>query len=126
MTHRSAPDAQAGFSLIEMMAALSVVAIAGLALLNMVQATTRNTGHVQERALAMVAAENLLNTEILRGEDPQRRSGRYALGGAAYDWRLRVEPAGDADLLRLRLEVRLEDEPALLAEIETFRRRRQG
>jgi general secretion pathway protein I len=103
-----------------------VVAIAGLALLNMVQATTRNTGHVQERALAMVAAENLLNTEILRGEDPQGRSGRYALGGAAYDWRLRVEPAGDADLLRLRLEVRLEDDPALLAEIETFRRRRQG
>lgn len=126
MTRATAPDTEAGFSLIEMMAALSVVAIAGLALLNMVQATTRNTAHVQERALAMVAAENLLNTELLRGQDPQARSGRYELGGAAYDWRLRVEPTSDADLLRLRLDVRLEDEAAVLAELETFRRRRQG
>tara|TARA_R110000868_G_scaffold2384_9_gene17770 strand:+ start:6592 stop:6987 length:396 start_codon:yes stop_codon:yes gene_type:complete len=120
------PAADAGFSLIEMMAALAVISIAGLALLNMVQATSRNSAQVQARALAMTAAENLLNTELLRPQDPQSRSGSYELAGTAYDWHLTVAPTSDAGLLRLTLDVALPDANAPLAEIETFRRRRQG
>ena len=117
---RSAPDA--GFSLIEMMAALSVLAIAGLALVNMTTTTTRNTAAVEQRALAMTAAETLLNTEWLRAGRPRDRSGRYDLAGQSWDWRLDVSPTDDDGLVRLTMAVSDPQSGAVLAEIDTFRR----
>jgi len=122
MTQHTAPDS--GFTLIEMMMALAVLAIAGLALMNMTQATTRNTGAVEERALAMLAAENILNTELLRPGRPQSRSGAYELAGGEYDWTLDVSATDDAGLLRLHLEVREAGSGRLGAELDTFRRAR--
>jgi general secretion pathway protein I len=122
MTQRTAPDS--GFTLIEMMMALAVLAIAGLALMNMTQATTRNTGAVEERALAMLAAENILNTELLRPGRPQSRSGAYELAGSEYDWSLDVSATDDAGLVRLHLEVREAGSGRLGAELDTFRRAR--
>lgn len=122
MTQRTAPDS--GFTLIEMMMALAVLAIAGLALMNMTQATTRNTGAVEARALAMLAAENVLNTELLRPGRPQSRSGTYELAGSEYDWALDVGATDDAGLLRLHLEVREASSGRLGAELDTFRRAR--
>jgi general secretion pathway protein I len=119
MTGRHAED---GFSLIEMMAALAVLAIAGLALVNMTSATTRNAAAVQERALAAIAAENILNREILRGTRPQSGSGEYALGGTDYAWELAVSQTGDAGLLRLHLVVRAAGSEQIAAELDTFRR----
>lgn len=112
-----------GFSLIEVMVALVILALGGLALLNLMQASTRNTVAVQDRALAMLAAENLLNAELLRQDPHEARSGSYELAGATYDWSLQVNPAGDADLLHLTLEIAPQDSEAVLASIETFRRR---
>jgi len=115
---------QGGFSLIEMLAALAVVSIAGLALLNMTQATTRNTGAVQDRALAMLAAENLMNMRILDAVTPRSADGAYALGGVTYDWSLDVSATDDTDLLRLHLVLREEGSRQVLAELDTFRRPR--
>lgn len=115
---------QGGFSLIEMLAALAVVSIAGLALLNMTQATTRNTGAVQDRALAMLAAENLMNMRILDAATPRSADGAYALGGVTYDWSLDVSATDDTDLLRLHLVLREEGSRQVLAELDTFRRPR--
>ena len=115
---------QSGFSLIEMLAALAVVAIAGLALLNMTQATTRNTGAVQDRALAMLAAENLMNMRILDAATPRSTDGAYALGGVTYDWSLDVSATDDADLVRLHLVLREDGSQQVLAELDTFRRPR--
>lgn len=120
MTQHTAPDS--GFTLIEMMMALAVLAIAGLALMNMTQATTRNTGAVEERALAMLAAENILNTELLRPGRPQSRSGAYELAGSEYDWALDVSATDDAGLVRLHLVVREAGSGRLGAELDTFRR----
>lgn len=116
------PGADSGFTLIEMMMALAVLAIAGLALMNMTQATTRNTGAVEDRALAMLAAENILNTELLRPGRPQSRSGAYELAGRDYDWALDVSTTDDAGLLRLHLAVREAGSDRLGAELDTFRR----
>lgn len=119
-----AHPAEAGFSLIEMMAALTVLALAGLALVNMSSATTRNTAAVQERALAMLAAENILNREILRETRPQSGSGEYALGGTDYAWELAVAATDEAQLLRLHLVIREAGSGRVVAELDTFRRPR--
>tara|TARA_A100001391_G_C4867908_1_gene224439 strand:- start:180 stop:551 length:372 start_codon:yes stop_codon:yes gene_type:complete len=113
---------ESGFTLIEMMMALAVLSVAGLALMNMTQVTTRNTAAVQERALAMVAAENILNDQILRPGPPQSGSGEYAIAGVDYDWSLAVSATDDAGLVRLHLEVREAQSGHLGAELDTFRR----
>ena len=60
---QSRPDT--GFSLIEMMVALAVIAIAGLALMNLTQVTTRNTAAGETRALAALAAGRVMPTPLL-------------------------------------------------------------
>ena len=111
-----------GFSLIEMMVALTVLAVAGLALVNMTGATTRNTAAVERGSLAALAAENILNLQWLDAARPASRSGRYELAGTAYDWSLEVARTDDAGLLRLHLEVREAGETRGAAEYTTFRR----
>jgi len=111
-----------GFSLIEMMVALAVIAIAGLALMNLTQTSTRNTAAVETRSLAALAAENLLNTEWLRPGAPEARSGRYELGGVSYDWRTRVAQTGEAGLVRVHIELTESGQDQVLAELDTFRR----
>ncbi|WP_291841907.1 type II secretion system minor pseudopilin GspI [Maricaulis sp.] len=111
-----------GFSLIEMMTALAIVAIAGLALINLTRATTQNTAAVETRALAALAAENLLNTEWLRAGAPEARSGRYQLGGVTYDWSTRIAETGEAGLVRVHIELSESGQDQVLAELDTFRR----
>ena len=119
VTRRSS---ESGFSLIEMMTALAIVAIAGLALMNLTRATTQNTAAVETRALAALAAENLLNTEWLRAGAPEARSGRYQLGGITYDWRTRIAETGEAGLVRVHIELTESGQDQVLAELDTFRR----
>lgn len=112
-----------GFTLIEMMVALAILALAGLAVLNMMQASTRNAAAVETRSLAMLAAENLLNEQVLSPQTPQGGNGLYELAGIAYAWDFRVEDTTDQDLLRLVIAVRGPDSDQILAEVETYRRR---
>ncbi len=116
---------QDGFSLIETMAALAILSLTGLAVLNMMQVTTRNAAAIEERSLAMLAAENLLNQEILSNREFEARSGDYELAGVRYDWTLRVDNTTDPDLLRLAMSVRSAEGEQILAELETFQRRRR-
>ncbi|WP_300528781.1 type II secretion system minor pseudopilin GspI [Maricaulis sp.] len=115
--------AEQGFSLIEVMAALAILALAGLAVVNMVSVTTRNTTAVETRALGMVAAENLLNMELLRPGRITGRSGDYELAGVGYSWELDVEATTDRELVRLVMTVREGESGYLAGRIETFRRR---
>lgn len=111
-----------GFSLIEMMVALTVLAVSGLALVNMTSATTRNTAAVESGSLAALAAENILNLQWLDASAPVSRSGRYELAGIAYDWSLDVAGTDEPGLMRLHLQVREAGQSRVAAEYTTFRR----
>jgi len=105
---RRAPQSEAGFSLVEMLAALSVLAVAGLALMNAMTTSVRAASLAQETALAGLAADNILALQIAGegGQVMRERSGRYEIAGAAYDWRLTIDPApgGRLDQVTLVLE----------------------
>ena len=116
-------SSERGFSLVEVMVALFVLALAGIAIVQLMQSSTRNTTAVQERAVAMLAAENLMNAAIIRPGRIESQSGRYDIGGRAFDWRLRIDNTTDADLVRLTLQVTEPDNDAVLAELQTHRRR---
>ncbi|WP_300553451.1 type II secretion system minor pseudopilin GspI [Maricaulis sp.] len=117
------PAPERGFSLIEVMTALAILALAGLAVVNMVSVTTRNTTAVETRALGMVAAENLMNMELLRPGRIQGRSGDYELAGVHYAWELDVGATTDRELVRLVMTVREAESDYVVGRIETFRRR---
>jgi len=112
-----------GFSLVEMLAALAILSLAGVALMNAVTSAGRSAIHARERGLAAIAAENLMNTAVIeaspiRGIDDE--SGRYTLAGIDYDWRIEVEDTADPGLKRIILTV--SDERGPIRELTTFRR----
>lgn len=120
---RTVTSDQSGFSLIEMMAALAVIALAGIAVVQMLQTTTQNTAALEERSLAMLAAENILNEQLLIAEDRGSRSGSYALAGVEYDWRLAINRTTDTALMQYVVTIHPDRQDRTLARIETFRRR---
>ncbi|MGJ3232707.1 MAG: type II secretion system minor pseudopilin GspI [Oceanicaulis sp.] len=102
---------EAGFSLMEMLAALAVLAIAGVALMNALTTSVRASTLAGDAALAGLAADNLLATSLAesRGDPPANRSGPYEIAGRTFDWRLESEAAGTQGLARVTLVVETED-----------------
>jgi general secretion pathway protein I len=97
-----------GFSLVEMLAALAVLSIAGLALLNAMTTGVRAASLAQESALAGLAADNILALQIAGegGQGLRARTGTYDLAGVQYAWRLSLDraPGGGLDQVTLVLE----------------------
>ena len=83
---------RSGFSLIELMVALAVLSIAGLALLNAVQQSTRTTAILESRSLARLAADNILNERLARSGALAEDNGRYEIAHRVYNWSLVIEP----------------------------------
>ena len=116
---------EAGFSLVEMLAALAVLAIAGLALMNAVTQSGRAAGLARESALARTAAENLMNQAVLDATAQRgiaEEEGVYELAGRVYAWRIETFETTDPQLRRVVLGVWDEEAEQLLAERITFRR----
>ena len=116
--------AQAGFSLIEMLAALAILALAGVALMNALSTSARSATLAREMTLAQIAAQNLLSEALLEAEPGALRDqrGEYALAGQSFDWALDVNDAGQPDLLRLRLVITQPDSEVVLYTLDTLRR----
>ena len=117
---------ESGFSLIEMLAALGVLAIAGIALMNALTTTIRATSLAQERAIAAMAADNLM-AELMaerRVNALRDRSGSYELAGRAFDWTLDIERTGSFDLNALTLILTDPQTETEQARLESFVRSR--
>ena len=115
---------QSGFSLIEMLAALTILALAGVALMNALTTSTRAAALAREMTLAQIAAQNLLSEQILDSDPGQmrERTGEYELGGQAFAWALEIESTGQPDLVRLRLVISDPETEAVYQALETLRR----
>ena len=115
---------QDGFSLIEMLAALAILALAGIALMNALSTSARSATLAREMTLAQIAAQNLLSEALLNAGPGAMRDqrGEYALGGQSFDWALEVDDACQPDLLRLRLVISEADADTVLYTLETLRR----
>lgn len=105
-----------GFTLIEMLVALAVFSLAALALLRLEGATLRQTGDLDEKAMAQVVARNLA-VELLTDPAPPpvgRAAGALVNGGRQWRWTRQVTRTEGDRLVRIDIAVQGTAAPTFL------------
>ena len=110
-----------GFTLLELLVALSVFAIAALALLQMEGASIARTADLDQRLLREVVAQNMA-AEILTDPAPPAvgsANGTIDNAGRSFQWTRTVAPLADFGVLGITLSVR-ETTPGATAQAFTL------
>jgi general secretion pathway protein I len=100
-------SSQRGFSLVEVLVALAVLAIAMGALVGAAARNTSNQSYLEERIFAHWVAMNHL-AEMRLQEDPPAAGtveGQEVLGGREWRWYTQVSGTADSSVLRLEVQV---------------------
>lgn len=101
---RSAVD---GFTLIEMMVALAVFSLAGLALIRLEGATIRSAAILDNTLMAQIVARNVAVEALTDLRPPTRGTiaGTETNGGRVWRWQRLAAPIGDQGAMRIDVTV---------------------
>jgi general secretion pathway protein I len=114
---------QPGFTLIEVMLAMAVFAVAGVALLGVADNNYRHISFLEEKMLAdWVASNQLVELSLATTWPPKNnRKGNVDMAGRTWYWQQKVVKT-DNDLLRqVTMEVRVnEDDELVSASLATY------
>ena len=101
-----------GFTLLEIMVALAVLAIALGAVIKAVGTSAVDIGYLRDRTLASWVALNHINMLRLAREWPDEgtQNGTVEMAGRQWRWELQVSNTSDEDLRRLDITVFDEDD----------------
>ena len=117
---RSSAAGRAGFTLIEMLVALAVFALAAMALLNLSGEATRSAVRLEARTRGGVVAENVAAEAMLASSLPTgETSGQVELAGRVWRWR-RVVTGTEVPGLG-RIDVRVFTDEGQVADRVLFR-----
>ena len=114
---------QAGFTLIEVMLAMAVFAIAGVALLGVADNNYRHISHLEEQMFANWVASNQLVSASLDKTWPPRnnKKGKVEMAGRTWYWQQRVIKTANKEMRSVVIEVRLDEDAELVtASLMTF------
>lgn len=116
------PLRRRGFTLLEVLVALLVVALALVALMRTAGSGVRQLDALRERTLAGWVAANVLTETRLAAALPDtgRSDGEARLGGREWRWRRDIQATPVATVRRIRIEVRLAGSDAPSAHLEGF------
>ncbi|WP_075182211.1 type II secretion system minor pseudopilin GspI [Pantoea sp. 1.19] len=105
---------QQGMTLIEVMIALAILAIAGLAVMKTSMEQVRHLDSLEEQQLAGWVADNQLAERRLRGVHPQMfpLRGEVTQGERRWRWQIVRMATSDARLMALQVTVSRADSPA--------------
>ncbi|MCJ8297194.1 MAG: type II secretion system minor pseudopilin GspI [Colwellia sp.] len=114
---------QSGFTLLEVMLAMAVFAIAGVALLGVADNNYRHISHLEEQMFAnWVASNQLVEVSLDKTWPPKNnRKGKVEMAGRTWYWQQKVIKTNNKELRSLVMEVRLnEDDELVTASLMTF------
>ncbi|AOH85332.1 type II secretion system protein GspI [Sphingomonas panacis] len=96
-----------GFTLIEMMVALAVFALAALALIRLEGATIRGAGILDSTLTGQIVARNVAIEAVTDAKPPTLglASGTEQNGGKAWTWTRTVAATGDSRILKIDVTV---------------------
>ena len=96
-----------GFTLLEVLIALAVLALAMGAVIKAASDYTSNQSYLRDRTLAMWVARNVLVEYQVKGEwlSVGERKGPREMGNQEWRWLARISQTEEAELRRLDVEV---------------------
>ncbi|PKI13172.1 type II secretion system minor pseudopilin GspI [Colwellia sp. 12G3] len=123
MTNKVNHSKPLGFTLIEVMLAMAVFAIAGVALLGVADNNYRHISHLEEQMFAnWVASNQLVEVSLDKTWPPKNnRKGKVEMAGRTWYWQQKVIKTTNKELRSLVMEVRLkEDDELVSASLMTY------
>ncbi|MSQ92139.1 MAG: type II secretion system protein GspI [Gammaproteobacteria bacterium] len=101
-----------GFTLIEVVVALAIVALGMFAVFKAIGDTTSNIGYLRDRSMAAWIADNRITEIRLSGEFPSvdRTEGDVDFAGRRWHWAATVSQTPVEGLRRIDIKVRREDD----------------
>lgn len=112
-----------GFTLIEVMLAMAIFSVAGIAILGTTDTNARNLGHLESKIVASWVASNQMVEVTLDNTWPPKnnRKGKVELAGQEWFWQQKVIKTTDKDLRAIVMEVRLQEkDEAALTSLMTY------
>jgi general secretion pathway protein I len=116
------PD-EAGFSLLEALVAMAVLAVAAAGLIRAAEAHVDRIGLIERRAAAMWVAEASLADIRLQRRPAGPGVWHDSMAGLTFDVRTETAPTDDPELVRVMIGVRLDGQAGLLARLDGFAER---
>lgn len=115
---------QFGFTLIEVVVAIAIVALGMMAVFRVVHDTVNNSAYLRDRSFATWIADNRLVELRLGAEMPSvdQTEGDVEFASQSWRWQVTVSQTPVADLRRIDVRVRraADAEDAFLAEVSGF------
>jgi len=118
---------EAGFTLLEVLVALAVLAIAMGAIINAATQSIASTAYLRDQTFASWVALNQVNEQLL---DPERwpeegsRQGSTELAQRSWRWQIRFFKTNDPDLRRIEVSVRIAENGPVLITLSAFKANR--
>lgn len=120
---RARKVSETGFSLVETVAAMGILALAAIPLMQITGDATRNAASLENRLLARTVAENVMARTMAVPEPLEAgiRSGQEIQMGRVYDWSLITGPAEPGQLQTMEVTVRREETEQNLARLVSLK-----
>ena len=112
-----------GFTLIEVMLAMAIFAMAGVALVSSSETHFRTLGHLEAKMMSSWVASNQLVEASLDTTWPLKnnKKGKVELAGREWFWIQKVQKTNDQNMSAVTIEVRLkEDEKSAINYLTTY------
>ena len=109
--------------MVEVLAAMALIALAAMAMINVLNESIVTTGMVRERLLADMIAENRLIESLAAptAADADTSAGRVTMAGQDWLWTETLARTADPAIRRVDVEVRLVESGPALASLTAFR-----
>lgn len=111
----------AGFTLLEMLVALSILSLAALALVRLDAFTARSSAALADRTLAQITADNHAITLLTDPIPPPIGTSSSSAINGGQPWRIMTRVASTADPSLLRIDIRVEGAGGQSARLTTIR-----